>query len=165
MIISVTTSPTRIETMNHSPIDQTAASRWFAVECNNQAWDAVEANELSSDAIEQMLHAAHASVFHWGKIGNQVHRLRGLTLLVAAYVKAKLPESATLYAEKASALWEVLSDCTETTDFDHVCVLGAATSAARLRGETPEQLAQEYAAVIRKLNEEDRKVAEGIWEI
>lgn len=55
--------------------------RWHAVECNNLAWSLAELPSRSELQDEEMLNAAHASAFHWGKVGDELNQARGRMLL------------------------------------------------------------------------------------
>lgn len=76
--------------------------RYFAVECNNIAWSAAEADPSTRDH-KSLLNAAHASVFHWLQVGNELNKIRGFVLL--AYVHA-LCGHGTLALEYAGAARE-----------------------------------------------------------
>jgi hypothetical protein len=65
--------------------------RWFAVECNNRAWRLSEAPVRSVTENAEMLDAAHAAAFHWGKVGTEIHAARAQMLL--AHVHALLGHS------------------------------------------------------------------------
>jgi hypothetical protein len=41
----------------------------FAVDLFNLTWDLLDKPERSADEDDKMIHAAHASRFHWGEVG------------------------------------------------------------------------------------------------
>lgn len=49
----------------------------FAVNCFNDCWNLVDKNDRTHEDELQMIYLAHASRFHWGKIGSAVEFLRG----------------------------------------------------------------------------------------
>jgi hypothetical protein len=55
--------------------------RWFAVEANNRAWRLAESAARSETEDAEMLDAAHASAFHWARVGTPLHAARGQMLL------------------------------------------------------------------------------------
>jgi hypothetical protein len=42
-----------------------------------RVWTLLETEGRTQDQEEEMIHAAHASRFHWGKVGGPEHRARG----------------------------------------------------------------------------------------
>jgi hypothetical protein len=62
--------------------------RRFAMECNNRAWRLSEAPTRSVTENTEMLDAAHAAAFHWGKVATEIHAARANMLL--AHVHALL---------------------------------------------------------------------------
>jgi hypothetical protein len=46
--------------------------RGLAVELFNLAWELLETPDRISEQDDRMLHAAHASRFHWGEIGEPI---------------------------------------------------------------------------------------------
>jgi hypothetical protein len=54
-----------------------AARRQLAVDLFNHVWALLEIRDRSPDQDDEMLHAAHASRYHWGEVGDAAHRARG----------------------------------------------------------------------------------------
>jgi hypothetical protein len=50
---------------NPSASDETRAHRHFAAACFNRAWDLLDLERRDQRQVEEMLHAAHASMWHW----------------------------------------------------------------------------------------------------
>jgi tetratricopeptide (TPR) repeat protein len=48
-------------------LNHTAAHRHFSAACFNTAWEFIEKKDRSSADTEAMLHAAHASFYHWSQ--------------------------------------------------------------------------------------------------
>ena len=44
----------------------------LAAEYFNLTWDLLEKTDRAQEDNDEMIHAAHASRFHWGKVGNAV---------------------------------------------------------------------------------------------
>ena len=144
--------------------DQRQAHRWFAIELNNRAWDVIEAAERGADDTERMLHAAHASVYHWSQVGTLLNQLRGYCLLTTAYTAAGLPEGAARYARRCLELSEQVG--AERTAFDRATVHGGAARALALCGEA-EAARGQYAAALAAADAledpEDRAVFERLY--
>ncbi len=51
--------------------------RKFAVDLFNLVWDLLDKGERTTEENDKMLHAAHASRFHWGEIGTPLELERG----------------------------------------------------------------------------------------
>jgi len=68
-----------------TPEEIARSHRWHAVECNNLAWRLSDQPQRTILEAEQMLDAAHASAFHWGQVGTELHRARAHMLLGRVY--------------------------------------------------------------------------------
>ena len=51
--------------MHEVAFDETAAHRHFAAACFNRAWDYLDLPHRNDTQVEEMLHASHASYWHW----------------------------------------------------------------------------------------------------
>jgi hypothetical protein len=51
--------------------------RRLAATLFNHVWDLMEKPDRSAADDDEMLHGAHASRYHWGVVGEPVHRARG----------------------------------------------------------------------------------------
>jgi hypothetical protein len=82
-----------------APDEAAAWHRRFAAAANNRAWDL---SERVRDAAEdqEMLDAAHASAWHWAKVGTELHRMRATMLLAEVHASLGLGQSALAYAEQ-----------------------------------------------------------------
>lgn len=72
----------------------------FAVETNHLVWSLLSKPMRSHEEDEQMIHAAHASRFHWSEVGTPVHLTRGDWLLSHVYVLLNQPQQAFNYASR-----------------------------------------------------------------
>jgi hypothetical protein len=82
------------------PFNIEDAHRWFAVECNNQVWSLLEKDNRTQEDNEIMVHAAHASHYHWSVVGEPLNVQRGFWLISRVYVVLKQGEIALYYATK-----------------------------------------------------------------
>jgi hypothetical protein len=53
------------------------AERQLAKDLYGHVWSLLETEERTTEQDDEMLHAAHASRFHWGEVGGPEHRARG----------------------------------------------------------------------------------------
>jgi hypothetical protein len=51
--------------MSDQPFDETSGHRHFAMSCFNRAWDYLDLPRRDPGQVDEMLHAAHASFWHW----------------------------------------------------------------------------------------------------
>lgn len=72
--------------MSDAPFDLNQANRWFAVELNNKAWHWMESSPRDPGRSAEMVHAAHASCWHWTQAGGPIHRARAEYLVAAVHV-------------------------------------------------------------------------------
>ena len=70
----------------------TRSHRWHAIECNNIGWSLAEQSSRTGAQDDEMLDAAHASAFHWSKVGTELNQARARMLL--AHVHAFLGDGA-----------------------------------------------------------------------
>jgi hypothetical protein len=86
-----------------SPEEIARSHRWHAMECNNLAWLLCDQPTRTSIQNEEMLNAAHASAFHWAKVGTELNRARAKMLLGHVYAALGLGQAALLYAQESYA--------------------------------------------------------------
>ena len=72
----------------------------FAVDCFNLVWSLMDKKDRTREEEDRMVHAAHASRFHWGEIGTPVEFERGEWQISRVYTVVKRPESALYHAER-----------------------------------------------------------------
>jgi hypothetical protein len=84
-----------------TPDDEAESAAWhkrFAASCNNLAWDlATQPRTKAQD--QEMLDAAHASAWHWGRVGTELNRMRAQMLLAEVHALLGLGTSAFRLAE------------------------------------------------------------------
>lgn len=78
--------------------------RKFAVTLFNQVWDLLDKTERSPEEDDVMLHAAHASRFHWGEIGTPLEFARGEWQISRVYAVLLRPEAALHHARRCLEL-------------------------------------------------------------
>ena len=82
------------------PID-TATHRLIAVRLFNRVWEFMEKADRTSEEDDEMLHAAHASRYHWGHVREPSlhHARRSLELCEQDRRMAKAREASAQIAE------------------------------------------------------------------
>ena len=80
--------------------------RKFAIECFNDTWDLLDQTVRTSEHETQMIHAAHASRYHWGEIGSPLNFARGDWQLSRVYAVLGYVEMAFRYAKSSLKICE-----------------------------------------------------------
>ncbi len=83
-----------------------AIHRKLAVQLFNRVWELMEKPERTAAENDEMLHAAHASRYHWGQIGEPLHFSRGEWQISRVYCILKRIEPALFHARKTLAICE-----------------------------------------------------------
>lgn len=87
-------------------LDLQAAHHWFAVECFNGAWDLLEREDRDEDDVAEMIHMAHASLWHWRRSehGDPQRLAVGAWQLSRVYAVAGRSEEAHRYGDESLLL-------------------------------------------------------------
>lgn len=120
----------------------------FAVELFNLVWELMEKEERTPEDSDKMLHAAHASRYHWGEIGTPLEFGRGEWQVSRVYSILKRPRSALFHAERC------LEICTVNGigDFDLAFAYEAIARAHAVAGDSDRS--REYVALGKQAGEE-----------
>jgi hypothetical protein len=128
----------------------------IAIDCFNLVWSLLGKKDRTKEEDDKMVHAAHASRFHWGEIGEPLHFERGEWQISRVYSVLNRPQPALYHAERC------LDICTENNigDFDiafaHEAVARAnAASGSKSEFEKHYRLAKEAGEKIE--GKEDKK--------
>ncbi len=78
----------------------------FAVDLFNLVWDLMDKPERTREEDDRMLHAAHASRFHWGEIGTPLEFERGEWQISRVYAILNRPEGAIFHAQRCLEICE-----------------------------------------------------------
>jgi hypothetical protein len=119
-----------------------AWDRRFAAMANNRAWDLSVQTRNAADN-QEMLNAAHASAWHWAKVGAELNRMRATMLLAEVHALLGLGQSALAYAEQMRAYLLGIQSPDWEVAFVHVVHAHAASAA----GETEKHRASYQLAV------------------
>jgi hypothetical protein len=103
-----------------------------AVDLFNLTWTLIDKPDRTPAENDQMVHAAHASRYHWGVAGSAVNYLRGDWQIARVYTLLNLPERARHYAQLC------LQQCQahHIADFDLAFAYEAVARAFACAGET-----------------------------
>jgi DNA-binding transcriptional MerR regulator len=132
-------------------------ARLLAAQLFNQTWQLLEREGRTRDDDDQMIHAAHASRYHWGQVltASPAHLARGEWLISRAYAVLGRTEPALYHARR------VLNVCQENDigDFDLAFAYEALARASAVAGDAArarEYTDQALAAAEDVADDEDR---------
>lgn len=134
--------------MNEEKSTEEEGHRKFAVDAFNLVWDLLDKEERTEGENDKMVHAAHASRFHWGEIGTSLEFERGEWQISRVYSVLNTPESALHHAKKC------LGICKENDigDFDIAFAYEAMARANAVAGEQAE--AEKYIQLGKEAGEQ-----------
>src|SRR5688572_24617274 len=92
-------------TPSSAPVD-VADRRQLAVGLFNHVWTLLERSDRSPLEDDEMIHAAHASRYHWGEVGEPANLARGEWQCARAYSVLGRSEPALWHANRCLALCE-----------------------------------------------------------
>jgi hypothetical protein len=131
--------------------------RKLAVDLFNHVWSLLDKPSRTREEEDEMLHAAHASRYHWGQVGEAVNFARGEWQVSRVYAVLNRPEPALFHALRS------LDICVEHKigDFDLAFAYEAVARACAIAGDNKRAL--EYIALGRAAGEkiaaeDDRKL-------
>ena len=139
--------------MPDPPFDKPKAHPWFAVELYNRAWELLEAKERTGAEAAWMVHAAHASCYHWLEAGNVANHARGECLV--ANVHAALGQGAAAMAHAGRCLELVKEHAREMADWDLAFAYDCLARAHAASG-----LAEEARRLRKKAHEHGAKIVD-----
>ncbi|KZL22035.1 hypothetical protein PsAD2_00060 [Pseudovibrio axinellae] len=119
--------------MNKAGSTQALDHRTVAIELNQRAWALLEKQDRTLEDNDELLHAAHASLWHWLQVGTKRNEQRGLWLVGRVHVLQGNKEAAMRYAKKTMTL--TTSNEEDMVDFDHAYAYELFARATFLAGE------------------------------
>ncbi len=127
-----------------------------AIDCFNLVWSLLGKKDRTKEEDDKMVHAAHASRFHWGEIGEPIHFERGEWQISRVYSVLNRPQPALYHAKRCLEICQQ----NDIRDFDiafaHEAVARAnAASGNKSEFEKHHQLAKEAGERIK--GKEDKK--------
>ncbi len=113
----------------------------------NLTWDLLDKTDRTPADNDKMIHAAHASRFHWGEIGTALNLARGEWQVSRVYATLGRPEPALYHGRRSLELCEQNG----IADFDLAFAHEALARGYALAGDTAK--AQAHIAAARKAAE------------
>ena len=117
-----------------------ATHRRLGVDLFNHAWTLIEKADRTEAEIDEMIHAAHASRYHWSKAGTTVNLGRGEWQCARVYSVLERGEAAVWHAGRCVAYSEAAAKAGETESWD---LPGAYEAMARALAVAGDQTAAE----------------------
>ncbi len=151
-IVSDTTTPT--------PELAGADHRQLGKELYNRVWTLLETPDRTPEQTDEMIHAAHASRYHWTLGGEPAHRARGEWQCARVYVVLGRAEPALWHARRCVELCEQFG----LVDWDRAAAYEGMARATALTGdlaETATWKARATEALDEIADPEDRELIEG----
>ena len=110
------------------------AERRLAAELFNQTWRLLELPSRTPEQDDEMMHCAHPSRYHWGRVGQPVHLGRGEWQVSRVYAVLGRGEPAAFHASRCLAIAQAF----HLSAFDLAEAYEALARAALVRGDRPE---------------------------
>jgi DNA-binding transcriptional MerR regulator len=118
-----------------------AAHRRLGVELFNYTWTLIEKADRTPAEIDEMIHAAHASRYHWSKAGTNVNLGRGEWQCARVYSVLGRAEPAIWHAARCLAYTEAAIAAGEADDWDLAGAYEEKARAAAVAGDTADAIA------------------------
>lgn len=143
--------------MDTTPSTTGVDERQLAVDLFNHCWTLLARDGRSRDEEDEMLHAAHASRFHWGRVGGPENRARGEWQCSRVYCVLGRAEPALHHARRCLELCEEHG----LADWDLAFAYEALARAHRVAGDDGEaERFRELARTVPVAEAEDRELLE-----
>ena len=146
--------PTRLPDLDRETERRLAAGLF------NETWRLLDMPKRLPEQDDEMLHAAHASRYHWGNVGEPVTWARGEWLCSRVYAVLRRPSSAIWHAHRCL---ELLTEFGGGEDWDEASAYEALARAYSVAGSKKERdvwLARAREALKSVTSAEDREPIE-----
>lgn len=144
--------------------DRRAWHRRFGSEANNRAWALAEQRSRTADEDDEMLHAAHAALYHWRQVGTE--RNVALARMLLGHVHAQLHDGARAREHAEAAFAFVASHASEPWEraFAHAVLANAAFACNDAQAHrTHHRIAGELGAGLE--NQEERRIFDATFNV
>jgi len=141
-----------------------AAHRRLGVDLFNHVWTLIEKADRSPAEIDEMIHAAHASTYHWSKAGTNANLGRGEWQVARVYSVLGRGEPAQFHAARCLAYVHAAIAAGDADDWDLAGAYEGSARAAAVAGNRDEAIAwgdKARAALADISDPGDREVIEG----
>lgn len=146
---------------------QTEAHKVFAVGIFNQTWDYLDKKDRTPEDDERMINAAHASLYHWSRIGEPLNLQRGEWMVAHVNTILSQKEAALRHAKICLDLTEKHKIGDFDLGFAHECYARAlALNGYKEESEKHYKLAEEAGGYIKEKGDKDyflKTLAVGPW--
>jgi len=142
------------------PVLDRETERRLAAGLFNDVWRLLDLTKRRPEQDDEMLHAAHASRYHWGKVGEPVRLARGEWLCSRVYAVLGRPEPAICHARRCL---ELLTDLRGAEDWDEAAAFEALARAHAVAGDEEQKnawLARAREALVSISDPADREPIE-----
>ncbi|MGD2146672.1 MAG: hypothetical protein PVH41_08265 [Anaerolineae bacterium] len=129
-------------------VKEVEAHKQFAKDLFNLTWDLLEKEDRTAEDNVRMIHAAHASRYHWGEIGTPLNFARGEWQVSRVYAVLGRADSAIYHGERSLALCEANG----IGDFDLAFAYEALARGYAVAGDAAKS--EEYVGLAEKAAEE-----------
>jgi hypothetical protein len=133
-----------------------ATEHALAVGLFNRTWQLIDASGRTLEQDDEMLHAAHASRYHWGRVGEAVNLVRGEWQCSRVYAVLGRAEPALWHARRTLELCERHGIGDFDLAFAHEA-LARASAVAGDRAAARDHLERARAAAAAIADPEDRE--------
>ena len=106
--------------------------RLLGIELFNYTWELLDKTNRTPQEADTMIHAAHASRFHWEKVGRPVNLTRGDWQISRVYAVLQRPEPALYHARRCLEVCQANG----IGDFDLAYAYEAMARASSVAGDT-----------------------------
>jgi hypothetical protein len=114
------------------PVLDRETERQLAAGLFNEVWRLLDMPKRRPEQDDEMLHAAHASRYHWGNVGEPVTLARGEWLCSRVYAVLRRPSSAIWHAHRCL---ELLTDFGGGENWDEASAYEALARAYSVAGD------------------------------
>lgn len=151
-----------VSTPPKPPTIDPATRRALAVGLFNRTWELIESAERTPAQDDEMIHAAHASRYHWGEVGEPVNLARGEWQCARVYSTLGRSEPALWHAHRCLSILEAPGSGAEDWDLPAAYEgLARASAVAGDKAARDEYVARAREALAGIADPEDRRVIEG----
>ncbi len=141
-----------------------ATRRALAAGLYNHTWTLLETHPRTPAQDDELIHSAHASRYHWGELGADIHLARGEWLCSRVYATLGRAEPALHHARRCIELVEAAGADASRESWDLPAAYEAMARASAVAGDTAETArwkAKATEALAGITDAEDRTLIEG----